>query len=161
MSIQAIAWVFSKEVRPSQAKFVLVALANYCNENCLAWPCVQTICDITSQDDKTVRRALKQLEALGHIKDTGDRVGERKQIKVYKIRLPDAVFLKIPKYGHLKKSKVPKNGVEGTRLRPRRYPDTGRGTINEPLLTNSEKQRTANAVPISEHLAKLKAATNR
>ena len=97
MSIQAIAWVFSQDIRPSASKFVLVALANFLQEDSTAWCAISTISDITSQDRKTIMRALADLEGQGHIKDTGNRKGHTGQIKVYDVRVPDAVLLKLPK----------------------------------------------------------------
>lgn len=46
-------------------------------------------------------RALADLEAQGHIKDTGNRKGHTGQIKVYEIRVPDAVLLRLPKESRL------------------------------------------------------------
>ena len=97
MSIQAIAWVFSQDIRPSTSKFVLVALANYLQEDSTAWCAIPTISEITSQDRKTVMRALASLEKQGHISDSGQRKGSTGQIKVYNVRVPDAVLLKLPK----------------------------------------------------------------
>ena len=42
-------------------------------------------------------RALADLEDQGYIKDTGNRKGHTGQIKVYEVRVPDAVLLKLPK----------------------------------------------------------------
>ena len=97
MSIQAIAWVFSQEIHPSTAKFVLIALANYIQEDGTAWCAISTISEITSQDRKTVVRALADLTKQGHITDTGERKGATGHIKVYQIRVPDAVLLQMPK----------------------------------------------------------------
>jgi hypothetical protein len=79
-------WVFAQDIRPSHAKFVLVSVANCANENGLAWPSIAHICDVTSQDRKTVIKALQALERTGHIEDTGERKGSTKQIKVYQFR---------------------------------------------------------------------------
>lgn len=97
MAIEAISWVFSQDIRPSTSKFVLVALANYIQPDATAWCPIPIISGITSQDRKTVMRALADLEAQGYIKDTGNRKGHTGQIKVYEVRVPDAVLLKLPK----------------------------------------------------------------
>lgn len=97
MSIQAIAWVFSQNIRPSTSKFVLVALANFLQEDSTAWCAISTISEITSQDRKTVLRALADLEQQGHVTDSGQRKGYTGQIKVYQVRVPDAVLLRMPK----------------------------------------------------------------
>ena len=46
-------------------------------------------------------RALASLEKQGHITDSGERKGSTGQIKVYQVRVPDAVLLKIPKQSRL------------------------------------------------------------
>ena len=97
MSIQAIAWVFSQDIHPSPSKFVMVALANFLQEDGTAWCAISTIADITSQDRKTVIRALDDLERQGRITDSGQRKGFTGQIKVYQVTVPDAVLLKMPK----------------------------------------------------------------
>ena len=97
MAIEAISWVFSQDIRPSTSKFVLVALANYLMPDSTAWCPIPLIADITSQDRKTVMRALADLERQGHISDSGQRKGHTGQIKVYNVRVPDAVLLKMPK----------------------------------------------------------------
>ena len=42
-------------------------------------------------------RALADLEEQGHITDSGQRKGHTGQIKVYNVRVPDAVLLQMPK----------------------------------------------------------------
>lgn len=117
MSIQAIAWVFSQTIHPSTAKFALVALANYMQEDGTAWCAISTISEITSQDRKTVVRAIADLERQGHIVDTGGRKGATGQIKVYQIRVPDAVLLQMPKQSRLSRKE--------SRLSRQRVPHTG------------------------------------
>jgi len=163
MSIHVMSWVAAQEIKPSQTKFVLFALADFCNDQGLAWPSVETICAFTSQDDKTVRKALKNLTDMGFISDTTERAGEKRQIKVWKFNLPDAVILKIkiPKNGYLPKIKGTRPSPKGTRISPQRYPNTGSRTIREPLITNKSEKRTAKPEHIASHLANLKAATNK
>ena len=150
MSIQAIAWVFSQEIRPSTAKFVLVALVNYINDDATAWCPVSRISEVTSQDRKTVMHALSVLEKQGHITDTGRRTGATGQIKLYQVRVPDAVLLR-----KSKSTVFPSKQYQFSR---QRVPKTGHDPYKLSVINHREKKRTANTVPISEHLANLKAA---
>lgn len=100
MSIRALAWAFDQEIFPSSHKFVLVALANHCSDKGKSYPGVKTICDLTSQKEKTVRRALQALVDSGIIVDTGKRTGETSQVKVY--QLPKATLERPPKRGVFK-----------------------------------------------------------
>ena len=85
MSVAAMTWVFSQDVRPSQVKFVLLAIADNANHLGLAWPSLESICSKTSQDRKTVIAALDYLESLNLVRDTKERRGETGQIKVYEL----------------------------------------------------------------------------
>lgn len=86
MSVSALTWAFSLDIKPSSAKFVLVALADVANQDGLAFPSVANLADRTSQDRKTVIVALGRLEEIGVIIDTGRRVGRTGQVKVYRLQ---------------------------------------------------------------------------
>lgn len=86
MSVEAITWAFSVDVKPSTAKFVLVAMANCAStESMLAWPSVTYLAQVTGQDRKTVLSNLSLLRDQGFIEDTGKRAGATKQIHVYRL----------------------------------------------------------------------------
>lgn len=87
MSIEAVNLVFRQNLRPSGTKFVLVALADCADITGLCWPSVDHLCDITSQDRKTVLGALKRLRTEGWIEDTGKRRGRTHQIVVWRLDL--------------------------------------------------------------------------
>lgn len=88
MSVQAITWAFSQRVESSAAKFVLVSLANFANENGEAYPCIRTISELTSLDRKTVLLALHRLKEAGLIDDTGKRKGRTLSVLVYQLSCP-------------------------------------------------------------------------
>lgn len=67
MSITALNWAFSAEVKSPAAKFVLVALSNYADEDGYCYPSQARLARDTGQSDRTVRRHLAQLEADGWI----------------------------------------------------------------------------------------------
>ena len=93
VSVKAMSWVFSQDIRPSQVKFVLLALADHADDEGMAFPSLKHLCSKTSQDRKTVISALDDLESMGLIRDTNDRVGVTKQVKVYQIvGLPSSTY---------------------------------------------------------------------
>lgn len=88
MSSEALSWAFKQQGLQSAVKFTLVALcecANYATGE--IFPSVAHICEITSQNRKTVIANIAKLEAAGLVIDTGRRVGATKQIKVYQVSL--------------------------------------------------------------------------
>ena len=149
MSIQAIAWVFSQEIHPSTAKFVLVALVNYINDDSTAWCPISRLSEVTSQDRKTVMRALSKLEEQGHITDSGKRVGATGQIKLYQVRVPDAVLLR-----KSKSTAFPSKQYQSSR---QRVPKTGHDPYKLSVINQGEKKRTNYLAGIETHLANLQA----
>lgn len=85
MSLDALTWAFKLEVRPSMAKFVLVALADYASDKDMAFPSIETISNKTCMNRKTVIGHLDWLESKGLIRDTGKRVGATQQVKVFQL----------------------------------------------------------------------------
>jgi hypothetical protein len=86
MSVRAITWAF--EPKPglgSADKFVLVSLADNADDLLHAWPAVSTISRKTQLDRKTILAALHRLEKSGWIRDTGQRCGLTKQIKIFEL----------------------------------------------------------------------------
>src|SRR4051812_38897417 len=84
MSFSAVDKILALDVRPSARKFVLVAIAKFANNKTgEAFPSTNRICEITSQNYKTVVSALDSLEKDGFIVDTKKRVGRNKQVKVF------------------------------------------------------------------------------
>lgn len=124
VSIDYLNAAFKAEIKPSSLKFVLVSLADYANEEGEAYPSVQTLCNKTCQDRKTVLSNLKKLVERGIIFDTGDRKGRTKQIPVFRLSIGtikqsqkrDALSNSpengtVPKTGQLKAGKSPENGT--------------------------------------------------
>ena len=84
MSIEAMQWAFSQDIKPSSVKFVLVTLGDHADADGVAWPSIASISQKTGQDRKTVMSALDRLDELEYLKDTGNRKGATGQVKVYK-----------------------------------------------------------------------------
>jgi len=76
MSIHAIGWALDQDVEPTGRKFVLVALANFADTEGRCYPSQRTLAKITSQNERTVRRHLYDLE---HINELIKRVEVRRK----------------------------------------------------------------------------------
>jgi hypothetical protein len=88
MSSEALAWAFKQECPSSSVKFTLVALCECSNyQTGRIYPSIAHITEITGQNRKTIIANIAELERLGFIADTGERVGTTKQIKVYQAAL--------------------------------------------------------------------------
>lgn len=84
MSSEALSWAFKQTVKPSGAKFTLVAMCECANyKTGRITPSIAHLEEITGQNRKTIIAHIAQLEAQGFIRDTGERTGRTKQIKVY------------------------------------------------------------------------------
>ena len=88
MSSEALAWAFKQECKSSSAKFTLVALCECANyKTGRIYPSVAHIAEITGQNRKTIIANIAELERLGFVSDTGERMGATRQIKVYQASL--------------------------------------------------------------------------
>ncbi len=127
MSIAALSWAFRQDIKPSSLKFLLVALANYANEQAQAWASIDTLCKVTCQNKKTVAAGLLELERRDILRDTAKRMGKTNSIKIYTLAgvLQSAEILggteAYPKTGQLEKH---------TQKRLEAYPKTA-GSIPE------------------------------
>ncbi|GHE70107.1 hypothetical protein GCM10019059_32420 [Camelimonas fluminis] len=75
MSIQAVGWALKQKIPSASAKFVLVAIANYADENGRCWPSQQALAADTSLSERSIRNAIHALEELGVI----ERIERRRQ----------------------------------------------------------------------------------
>ena len=85
MSIEALNCAFKADIKKSSLKFILVAMADYANEEGEAYPSIQTLNNKTSLNRKTIIAGLMQLESLGYLKNTGKKVGRTNSISVWQI----------------------------------------------------------------------------
>lgn len=88
MSIQAMSWAMAAQPASSTQKFVLVAVANYANEDGVAWPSQKRIATDTMLNRRTVQRCLEGLEVDGFIerepfhREDGSRGTDKIHLKV-------------------------------------------------------------------------------
>ncbi|WP_111876432.1 helix-turn-helix domain-containing protein [Paracidovorax anthurii] len=157
MSFDAIAWALEQPVRPSSAKFVLVAMADCVNGEGVAdmvcFPSLAHLARRTAQDEKTVQANIQRLRESGFITDTGERRGQTGQVIVYRLNTPEigavseaVASLKDPQIsgerppnlGSLVKPETPPNFRDNTpefpvkdpQISGERPPNLGYGTSN-------------------------------
>lgn len=161
MSVEAINWAFQQPIRPSTAKFVLVALANCADgQEFIAWPSARYLSDVTGQDIKTVLAGLKRLRDDGHISDTGERRGFNKQVVVYRLNTPengaviDTRKRNTPKSGTLPKTETvtPVSPVADTRFSHGRHPKMGDGNNKETVIEPSGNKNKPAALALPDWL---------
>jgi len=86
VSSEALSWAFKQNVKPSAAKFVLVAMAECAHyQTGKVFPSIKHLEEITGLNRKTIISSVQALEDLGFIKATGERAGKTGQIKVYSL----------------------------------------------------------------------------
>jgi hypothetical protein len=97
MSIWAVNWALNTDISNTTHKFVLVALANFADDEDEAWPHIETIATMVSAGKRTVFRALEELEADGWLTRRpgfarGAYGGGLRQVNsVYRLELPETV----------------------------------------------------------------------
>lgn len=91
MSVQAQSWAMAQSVGDPVAKLVLWSLANYADENGLAWPSVRTLTGIVECSRTTLFRKLGLLEELGLVEreQRHDDAG-RQRSSNYRLRMHQA-----------------------------------------------------------------------
>lgn len=90
MSFDALAWAAKQNTGSSATKLVLLGLAECASRpDALAFPSTAALVEFSSLDRKTVVKALDALEQAGLVADTGKRMGQTGQIKVYRLLLSE------------------------------------------------------------------------
>jgi|GEM_PF-2776608 hypothetical protein len=111
MSVEAITWALKQPIKQSSTKFVLVVLANCASgDTWQAYPSAGYLADATGQDRKTVLTNLARLRECGLIEDTGKRMGDTKQVIVYRLRGPDLIQA-VPQTGQFQNRDSSENGT--------------------------------------------------
>ena len=75
MSIEMLNWAFHLQMDSPTDKLVLIALADHANHDGASWPSIARLCLFTALSERTVRAALRRLEAAGilHTEQTNGR----------------------------------------------------------------------------------------
>jgi hypothetical protein len=85
VSIDATRWAWTAPVNNSSQRLVLLSLADRAGEEHTAWPSIDRLAKDTVLDKKTVQKVILELINLGLVKDTGDRTGPTKRVRVLKL----------------------------------------------------------------------------
>ena len=90
MSLDATVWAWKTRQKKTKGgatkplkKLVLLALADRAGEDHSCFPSIARLVEDTEMDRKTVLKIIDELVDDGVIKDTGERKGRTKQVKVY------------------------------------------------------------------------------
>ena len=67
MSVRVITWVWDHSMSEGTDRLVLLALADSADDNGSCWPSVLTLARKTRVSERTVRRSIRTLEALGEL----------------------------------------------------------------------------------------------
>lgn len=149
MSVEAITWALAQKLDRSSAKFVLVAMANCADAEMICWPSMNYLTEATCQDRKTVLENIRRLKDAGFIRDTEDRKGRTAQVAVYQLNSTDIGTVKeSQKRNSTENGTVPKTDakspvfpIKESRFSVETVPKTGHGTVKEPSIEPSGKQK--------------------
>lgn len=140
MSIEALNWARQCEVGSSTRKFVLFALADRWNADTgVCWPSVRWICDFTELGERTVRRALDELEADGFIIHDGWFGRADRQTKVFRLPVDNPIRTGCQS-GTPNNHGVPESPLRGAALSITGC-QSGTLTIREPLENRATQSR--------------------
>ncbi len=94
MSNQAINWAYKQQIKGSGRKFVLVALADFADEDGSCFPSQARIAAMTGQSRVSVNTHMKALEESGHIvrERRADKDGYRQTDRFY-LQMPTSKIL--------------------------------------------------------------------
>ncbi|MBF7683883.1 helix-turn-helix domain-containing protein [Acinetobacter sp. B5B] len=144
MSLDATLWVWKSRIPQktkgafkSLKKLVLLSLADRAGEDHTCWPSINRLVEDTELDRKTVVKILAELQEDGLIKDTGERKGHTKQVKVYQLIGVNGREERVPRMEQFQKRNSPKYGTgnspkDGTGNSPKD------GTRNLPIESINE-----------------------
>lgn len=140
MSIDATRWAWTAPVNNSSQRLVLLSLADRASDEHTAWPSIERLAKDTVLDKKTVQKVILELIDLGLIKDTGDRKGPTKRVRVLKLNgvkgredytqnLDDA---NTPKNGNIKQSQKRNDSKNGNNPENGALNNPKNGMLNDP-----------------------------
>lgn len=87
MSIQAVAWVLEYSASRGTDRLVLIVLANYANDDGLAWPSQRTVATKAGLGVGTVNESVRRLVALGEL--IVDEEGDARRSARYRLPFID------------------------------------------------------------------------
>lgn len=91
MSIKYLNWAFDIELPANEGKSVLIALANYADEEGSCFPSQEKLALNTGQSISTIHRHLKHLEDKGYISRKARRNGQQRTSDRYYLHMTEPV----------------------------------------------------------------------
>lgn len=140
MSIDATRWAWTAPVNNSSQRLVLLSLADRASDEHTAWPSIERLAKDTVLDKKTVQKVILELIDLGLIKDTGDRKGPTKRVRVLKLNgvkgredyTPNLDDANTPKNGNIKQSQKRNDSKNGNNPENGALNNPKNGMLNDP-----------------------------
>ncbi|EEH67926.1 MULTISPECIES: helix-turn-helix domain-containing protein [Acinetobacter] len=140
MSIDATRWAWTAPVNNSSQRLVLLSLADRAGEEHTAWPSIERLAKDTVLDKKTVQKVILELINLGLVKDTGDRTGPTKRVRVLKLNgvtgreeyLQKRDDSNTPKNGNIKQSQKRNDSKNGNDPENSALNNPKNGILNDP-----------------------------
>lgn len=120
MSRAATDWAWDMNPGKAPLKLILLSMADRADEDHCCFPSIDRLVKDTSLNKKTVQAGINELAKMGLIKDTGERRGPTRRVRVFRLMLntqPPAKPNKpkignVPKKGNVTENgNVPKNGT--------------------------------------------------
>lgn len=88
MSLEAMTWAFKQTLNPTR-KIVLLALADYADDENRCWPSMRTLAEKSSLTERAVRNAIRDLEEIGYLTtESRNRPNGSQTSNVYWLNVP-------------------------------------------------------------------------
>jgi len=155
MSIQALNWVLSQDaLENSGARFVLLILANYANEEGFCYPSRETIARKTSMTSRAVQNHLNWLIAHGYITAENRRSKGKQSTNLYRLKI--FADFQGENFSAQSENPSPRNAAQSENFSPAQSenlsPNTsGVNTKEENLNITQTHQHTEAAVAVCEN----------
>lgn len=145
MSFTALAAVSKMRAASAAEKLVALAYADRHNEETgCAYPSLAWLCEFSSLNRKTVIAAVMRLEQAGFLTDTGERKGDTRQIKVYRVDLET-----VPKTERFQKRNSTEKGAKQSQKRDTDTVRTSPQKATPSSVARATKSRIpANFIPV-------------
>ena len=136
MSIKIMSMIWDRGPESQSERFVLLALADYANDDGECWPSIDGVARKTCLTDRGIQKIMRRLEETGWLEiDLG---GGRKNCNLYRIKTLNVVQPERSSPPNV----VPKNPERGS-VNPERGSAEPSITINEPSVSNSASEIVA------------------
>ena len=121
MSVKALTWVWAHGPKEQSALLVMLALADFCNDEGECWPSMASIAAKARLTERGAQKVIRRMEAQGHLSvDVG---GGRKRCNVYRIAMRNPEH-ETPNHVH-PEPRSPRTAEHKPRTEVQETPNTG------------------------------------